>query len=67
MYTQEPLSMQCNRSDGFRFDNFEWEGSNVTPVTVQLPVQNGKCENYNPFGVIPLEQGKCGFLGECIY
>lgn len=67
MYTQEPLSMQCNRSDGYRFDNVEWEGSNITPVTLQLPVQNGKCENYNPFGVIPLEQGKCGFLGECIY
>ncbi|XP_037025941.1 tyramine beta-hydroxylase [Bradysia coprophila] len=67
MYTQEPLSMQCNRSDGFRFDGFEWEGSNVTPVTLQIPVQSGKCENYNPFGVIPLEQGKCGFLGECIY
>lgn len=67
MYTQEPLSMQCNRSDGFRFDGFEWEGSKITPVTLQIPVQSGKCENYNPFGVIPLEQGKCGFLGECIY
>lgn len=67
MYTHEPLSMQCNRSDGFRFDGFEWEGSSITPATLQIPVQNGKCENYNPFGVIPLEQGKCGFLGECIY
>ncbi|KAJ6638977.1 Tyramine beta-hydroxylase [Pseudolycoriella hygida] len=67
MYTHEPLSMQCNRSDGFRFENFEWEGSNITPVTLMLPVQNGKCENYNPYGFIPLDQGKCGYLGECIY
>lgn len=68
MYIQEPLSMQCNRSDGIRFDGFNWEGAPLTEANIQVLLHRDKvCENYNPFGVIPLAQGDCGYLGECIY
>lgn len=67
MYVQEPLSMQCNRSDGFRFENYNWEGAPITSAEIQVKLRRETCTNYNPFGVIPLEQGQCGYLGECIY
>lgn len=68
MYVQEPLSMQCNRSDGHRFDGFNWEGAPITRAKVQVPIHRDACpQDYNSLGVIPLEQGRCGFLGECIY
>lgn len=68
MYIQEPLSMQCNRSDGYRFAGYNWEGAPITEAEIQVPLHRDEvCENYNPFGVIPLEQGDCGYLGECIY
>lgn len=67
MYSQAPLSMQCNRSDGNRFDGYNWEGAPITPAAIQTPVYDKECENYNPYGVIPLDQGRCGYLGECIY
>lgn len=60
--------MQCNRSDGYRFDGPEWEGAPITEVDIEVPLHRyAVCPNYNPFGVIPLEQGDCGYLGECIY
>lgn len=37
MYTNEPLSMQCNRSDGGRFEGFRWENAPITLVPQQLP------------------------------
>lgn len=68
MYIQQPLSMQCNQSDGLRFPGYNWEGAPITPVDIQVPLLRQEvCENYNPLGVIPLEQGDCGYLGECIY
>lgn len=68
MYVQEPLSMQCNQSNGHRFPGFEWEGAPITHASIQVPLRRFEvCENYNPYGVIPLEQGDCGYLGECIY
>ncbi|XP_055389701.1 tyramine beta-hydroxylase [Condylostylus longicornis] len=67
MYIQEPLSMQCNRSDGYRFDGYNWEGSPITPVKIQVPLHRLSCQNYNPFWLKPLEEGKCDLLGECIY
>lgn len=67
MYVQEPLSMQCNRSDGNRFEGFNWEGAPITPVKIQLPIHRQNCENYNPYWMNPLEEGACDLLGECIY
>lgn len=68
MYIQQPLSMQCNQSDGLRFPGYNWEGAPITPVDIQVPLlRQETCENYNPLGVVPLEQGDCGYLGECIY
>lgn len=67
VYTQEPLSMQCNRSDGFRFDGFEWEGAKSTPVTVQLLQQGDVACRRDKFWKKPIEDGLCDLLGECIY
>lgn len=68
MYVQEPLSMQCNQSNGYRFPGYKWEGAPVTQASIITPLRHFEvCENYNPYGVIPLEQGECGYLGECIY
>lgn len=66
-YVQEPISMSCNRSDGTHFDGYNWEGVASTPVKLQVAMHRATCSKYNPFGVIPLEQGRCGYLGECIY
>lgn len=68
MYIQQPLSMQCNQSDGYRFPGYNWEGAPIAQVDIQVPLHRLEiCPNYNPFGVIPLEEGRCGYLGECIY
>lgn len=68
MYVQEPLSMQCNQSNGYRFPGYKWEGAPVTQASIMTPLKHFEvCENYNPYDVIPLEQGECGYLGECIY
>lgn len=68
MYVQEPLSMQCNQSNGHRFPGFDWEGAPISQAGIQVPMRHFEtCENFNPYGVIPLEQGDCGYLGECIY
>lgn len=68
MYIQEPLSMQCNQSNGYRFPGYDWEGAPITQASIQIPLHRFEaCENFNPYGVIPLEQGDCGYLGECIY
>lgn len=67
MYVQEPLSMQCNKSDGHRFEGYEWEGVPITPVEIQVPIHRKSCHNYNPFWMKPLDEGACDLLGECIY
>lgn len=72
LYTNAPLSMQCNRSDGARFAGHEWEA--LPPVEYRLPVQRAyateradACPYYNPFDVVPLEQGACGYMNDCVY
>lgn len=68
LYTNAELSMQCNRSDGQRFTGAQWEG--MPPVQYTLPVPRaaaGACPNYNPFGVVPLEQGECGYMNDCVF
>ncbi|XP_004530932.1 tyramine beta-hydroxylase [Ceratitis capitata] len=67
MYIQEPLSMQCNKSDGYRFDGYNWEGAPITPVAIKIPMHSKICPNYNPLWLKPLEKGACDLLGECIY
>ncbi|XP_017029293.1 tyramine beta-hydroxylase [Drosophila kikkawai] len=72
MYVQEPLSMQCNRSDGTRFERSDdshagWEGVATTPVQIRIPIHRKLCPNYNPLWLKPLEKGECDLLGECIY
>lgn len=68
MYMQEPLSMQCNRSDGTRFEGrSSWEGVAATPVQIRIPIHRKLCPNYNPLWLKPLEKGDCDLLGECIY
>lgn len=67
MYIQEPLSMQCNRSDGQRFEGRNWEGVPPTPVQIKIPIHRKLCPNYNPLWLKPLEKGDCDLLGECIY
>jgi len=67
MYIQEPLSMQCNRSDGQRFEGHNWEGVTPTPVQIKMPIHRKLCPNYNPLWLKPLEKGECDLLGECIY
>ncbi|XP_017113449.1 tyramine beta-hydroxylase [Drosophila elegans] len=68
MYIQEPLSMQCNRSDGTRFEGRgSWEGVAATPVQIRIPIHRKLCPNYNPLWLKPLEKGECDLLGECIY
>lgn len=67
MYIQEPLSMQCNKSDGFRFEGFDWEGAPITPVKVQMPVsRNSRCLKPKKW-VKPLQEGLCDMFDECIY
>jgi len=73
--------MQCNRSDGARFDGYNWEGAPITPVRIQVPIHWKFCPKENPFifnskennaedydeEKRPLLYGECDFLGECIY
>ncbi|KAH8367012.1 hypothetical protein KR200_001524, partial [Drosophila serrata] len=72
MYVQEPISMQCNMSDGTRFqragvEHAGWEGVATTPVQIRIPIHRKLCPNYNPLWLKPLEKGECDLLGECIY
>lgn len=57
----------CTGYDGKQIPGDGWE--NVAPIK-QVPrtiFGNENCPNFNPFGVIPLHQGRCGYAGECIY
>lgn len=67
MYVQESLSMQCNKSDGNRFDGFNWEGAPITPVKIQVPNSRTNCDGNIGSVVKSLEEGQCDLLGECIY
>ncbi|XP_052870102.1 tyramine beta-hydroxylase [Anopheles cruzii] len=78
VYVSEPLSMQCNRSDGGRFEGFEWEDAPITPfrrpVRLQPAPTMGKyakdgCTGSPPAlrWFKPLAEGHCDRFGECIY
>uniref|UniRef100_A0A8D8CEN9 Tyramine beta-hydroxylase n=2 Tax=Culex pipiens TaxID=7175 RepID=A0A8D8CEN9_CULPI len=67
-YLEQPLSMQCNRSDGQRFEGFEWEGAPVTEFSPPRPALRESChvsEELHWFK--PVSVGKCDAFGECIY
>ncbi|CAO1392504.1 unnamed protein product [Diamesa serratosioi] len=63
IYTNQPLSMQCNKSDGQRYPGANWEGAPVTEVPIQLPQRPDICSR----GGRSLADGKCDMMGECIY
>lgn len=63
MYTVEPLSMQCNRSDGHRFPGFDWEGASITEVPILIPEPESVCSTHGK----SLKEGECDLLGDCIY
>lgn len=44
LYTESPISMQCNRSDGNRFQG-DWEGITVPKITLPLPPEPRLCPN----------------------
>lgn len=64
MYTSEPLSMQCNRSDGNRFEGYDWEGAPITEVPIQLPQPQPSCA---PAGRSLQNSDLCDMFGDCIY
>lgn len=70
LYTNAPLSMQCNRSDGMRFDG-DWEGVPPVLYDVQVKMESAvadeTCPGYNPYFLMPLQQGVCGYMGDCVY
>lgn len=67
-YLEEPLSMQCNRSDGFRFEGFDWEGAPITEFTPPRSTLRGNCQIPPELHWFkPLEVGHCDAFGECIY
>lgn len=64
MYTNEPLSMQCNKSDGHRFDGFNWEGAPITEVPIQPPFRYSSCARG---GKSLQNSDDCDMFGMCIY
>ncbi|XP_041979262.1 tyramine beta-hydroxylase isoform X2 [Aricia agestis] len=42
LYTESPISMQCNRSDGNRFQG-DWEGIRVPKIRFPLPPKRRNC------------------------
>uniref|UniRef100_A0AAG5DPF1 DOMON domain-containing protein n=1 Tax=Anopheles atroparvus TaxID=41427 RepID=A0AAG5DPF1_ANOAO len=79
VYLTEPLSMQCNRSDGSRFDGFVWEDAPITQVKFPKPTSSSGynqeirttaktlCSQPTMNWFKPLMEGRCDRFGECIY
>ncbi|XP_014367244.2 tyramine beta-hydroxylase [Papilio machaon] len=44
LYTESPISMQCNKSDGNRFQG-DWEGLSIPKIKVPLPEEPRICRN----------------------
>ncbi|KAI5633676.1 tyramine beta-hydroxylase [Phthorimaea operculella] len=42
LYTESPISMQCNKSDGNRFQG-DWEGISIPKIKVPLPKEPRMC------------------------
>lgn len=61
MYTEAPVSMQCNRSDGNRFEGFNWEDAPITKIPTQTPRTPKAC------GKSLQMSEDCGWFGECYY
>lgn len=67
-YLEEPLSMQCNRSDGFRFEGYDWEGAPITEFSPPRSTLRANCDIPLELRWFkPLEVGHCDVFGECIY
>ncbi|XP_062538904.1 tyramine beta-hydroxylase [Armigeres subalbatus] len=67
-YLEEPLSMQCNRSDGFRFEGYDWEGAPITEFNPPRSTLRANCDIPPELHWFkPLEMGHCDVFGECIY
>ncbi|XP_034831774.1 tyramine beta-hydroxylase isoform X1 [Maniola hyperantus] len=51
LYTESPISMQCNKSDGNRFQG-DWEGIRVPKIKLPLPEEPRMCpDTYTPITV----------------
>lgn len=47
LYTESPISMQCNKSDGTRFQG-DWEGIKIPTIHLPLPAEERICpDKYN--------------------
>ncbi|KAJ0176492.1 hypothetical protein K1T71_007671 [Dendrolimus kikuchii] len=46
LYTESPISMQCNKSDGSRFQG-DWEGMTIPKIRIPLPVEQRICPDIN--------------------
>ncbi|XP_049873165.1 tyramine beta-hydroxylase [Pectinophora gossypiella] len=44
LYTESPISMQCNKSDGHRFQG-DWEGMAIPKIRIPLPKESRVCPN----------------------
>ncbi|XP_040169352.1 tyramine beta-hydroxylase [Anopheles arabiensis] len=69
VYVTEPISMQCNRSNGLRFDGFEWENAPITSFNLAPPDQSKTCSPVKS-GIgwfRSLNNGLCDNYGDCIY
>uniref|UniRef100_A0A182RVP1 DOMON domain-containing protein n=1 Tax=Anopheles funestus TaxID=62324 RepID=A0A182RVP1_ANOFN len=69
-YLSSPLSMQCNRSDGMRFDGFEWEDAPITSFKLPVPAPKPRTCSSVPSTLRwfkSLNEGLCDNLGDCIY
>nr|CAH7713214.1 unnamed protein product [Callosobruchus chinensis] len=47
VYSEAPLSMQCNMSSGDRFPGY-WENAQIPPVLIPLPPPSRKCDHIKP-------------------
>ncbi|KAL4718317.1 hypothetical protein ACJJTC_002375, partial [Scirpophaga incertulas] len=56
LYTESPISMQCNKSDGSRFQG-EWEGIPIPIIKAHLPSEPRICPNmYHEYGLAILKK-----------
>ncbi|KAK5640110.1 hypothetical protein RI129_010921 [Pyrocoelia pectoralis] len=46
VYSESPLSMQCNMSSGDRFPGY-WENTPITPILIPLPPPVRECDKIN--------------------
>lgn len=68
-FLSSPLSMQCNRSNGMRFDGYNWEDAPITPVKLPVNQESSSCSSVpnNLRWFKSLNVGLCDNFGDCIY